>query len=1009
MQRHTEQTLSRIGKYLERFIPLIHPQTVPLEAEVSGPHGRIPFAEAPKLRYQKAKAGLPLDPPWSTWWFRLSGTAPKSWGKNVDLLFNSYSEAQVWANGEPLQGLNFDSKHPFGDGGRLSCRVKPDANGRVKLMVEAAANGLFGIPMGRGYSNVDEGKTYQFEKAELAYFDQEAWDLYHELLVPVNFLLETAKKKNIQPWQGFLLAELNRLANEVVPEDKKTWPRARAILKKIYSHKNASYGAEISAIGHAHIDTAWLWPLAETIRKCARSFSTALAYMEEYPDYKFSCSQAQQYVWMKELYPTIYEGIKKAVKRGQWIPVGGTWIEPDCNIPSGESLVRQFLYGKRFFREAFGLDAKEFWNPDVFGYSGALPQIMKGAGIENFLTQKLSWNQFNKPHHQNFEWAGIDGTRVLTHFPPADTYNAMTGYRIIKDLCYHEENMTDHDRTKEAMLLFGYGDGGGGPTRHMLEVLKRVKDFQGIPRTVQRSSADFFKRLRSDLKDIPVIEGELYFELHRGTYTSQAANKRDNRKSEFLLREVEILASIASLSRKPGTRSAYPSAELDRLWKLVLLNQFHDILPGSSINEVYRDSAKHYADVLSNGKRLRTEFAEALGNDKKGTSVFNPSGWKRKGVVEIGKELAYVESPSLGMAPVDTGLIPDDAVHAEKSGNKLVLENKALRAEFSVSGDLVRLLEKKSGREALAPGETGNSFVLFDDQPNNWDAWDVDVFHLETRELIPGAANGKIIENKPLRAGLSFSRSFGASSIHQKVFLEAGSGHLVFECEVDWHHRKKFLKVEFPVDVKNDEATYEIQFGSVKRPTHFNTTHDLARFEVPAHKWIDLSEPGFGVSLFTDSKFGYAVHGNVMRISLLRAPLSPDPEADQGKHVFRYACYPHTGDHIAAETVRRAWEFNEPLVTIPGLSAKKSFFSVDSPHLVIDTVKKAEDSDALVVRLYECHGARGETVFHFPENFNKVFSANLLEEKEKEYKTGTRGERRLRFRPFEIVTLILES
>ncbi|MBL8992613.1 MAG: hypothetical protein JNM63_04685, partial [Spirochaetia bacterium] len=414
-------------------------------------------------------------------------------------------------------------------------------------------------------------------------------------------------------------------------------------------------------------------------------------------------------------------------------------------------------------------------------------------------------------------------------------------------------------------------------------------------------------------------------------------------------------------------------------------------------------------DILSNGTRLRTQFSDALGNAKKGISVFNPSGWKRKGVIETGKELAYVEAPSLGTMPVDPGLIPDDVVHAEKSGSKLVLENKSLRAEFSASGELVRLLEKKSGREALAPGETGNRFVLFDDFPNNWDAWDVDVFHLETREEIPGPANGKIIENKPLRAGLSFHRSFGPSSLQQKVFLDAGSGHLVFECEVDWRHRKKFLKVEFPVDVKNDEATYEIQFGSVKRPTHFNTPYDLARFEVPAHKWIDLSEPGFGVSLFTDSKFGYAVHENVMRISLLRAPLSPDPEADQGKHVFRYACYPHKGDHITAETVRRAWEFNEPMVLVPGLAEKKSFFSVDSPHLVIDTVKKAEDSDALVVRLYECHGARGEAAFHIPDAFSKVFSANLLEEKEKENKTGANGERRLRFRPFEILTLILEK
>jgi alpha-mannosidase len=578
----------------------------------------------------------------------------------------------------------------------------------------------------------------------------------------------------------------------------------------------------------------------------------------------------------------------------------------------------------------------------------------------------------------------------------------------------------DHERTNQGMLLYGYGDGGGGPTRHMLEVLKRVKDFQGIPRTVQRTAQEFFKKLKANIRDVNVIKGELYFELHRGTYTSQAANKKGNRDSERVLREVEMLASLSG--------SEYPSAELERLWKIVLLNQFHDILPGSSINEVYQDSAKDYAEVKKSLGELRKSALKNLLRSGEETIIVNTCGWKRTGLIELGKDakvlpsaiaqkshdgkiIAEVSAPSVGTARLGMDKASGKIATLTHKKNLYVLENDFIVAEFLASGSLIRLQEKKSGREMIENGESANQFVLFDDRPVAWDAWDVDPFHLETRKPIPAAKSVKVLENGPLRVGLEFFYSFGKSgksSLSQKVFLENRSGVLAFDNELDWHEQHQFLKVEFPVAVKSMDASYEIQFGHLKRATHFNTSFEVARFEANAHKWIDLSEPEFGVSLFTDCKYGYAVHDSTMRISLVRGPTSPDPMADQGKHHFRFACYPHAGDLIQAETVRRAHEFNQPWISVQGSGEEKSFVSVSSPHLVIDTVKKSEVGNALIVRLYETHGARGKATLKVPTGFKKASLVNLMEEQAKPVSLSS-DVLTFKFRAFEVITVKLEK
>ncbi|MCX7706554.1 MAG: alpha-mannosidase, partial [Anaerolineae bacterium] len=794
----------------------------------------------------------------------------------------------------------------------------------------------------------------------------------------------------------------------------------------------------LSAVGHAHIDTAWLWPIAETRRKCIRTFATAVRYMADYPDYHFACSQAQQYAWIKEMAPGLYERIRAQVAAGRFVPAGGTWVEMDCNIPAGESLVRQFLYGQRFFRQEFGITCRELWLPDVFGYSAQLPQIMRLAGIRYFLTTKLSWNQFNQLPANTFLWEGLDGTRVLTHFPPLDTYNAMA---TVSDVLKSSAKFRDHERGRESYLVFGLGDGGGGPTLAMLEQLARMKDVDGLPRVEMRSPAEFFARCEADIREPTVWSGELYLELHRGTYTTQARVKRANRQCELLLRDVEFLSAVATcLKGLP-----YPGAELERLWKLVLLNQFHDIIPGSSIAEVYRDTAAQHAKVLDTGETLRHRAVDALLDNIPDASaaenicVINTLGIPRDEVVALpdgvparqvgadGRPLGIVHAPALGYAVFSAVASPDvqpdsgrrtlvrtvasPDVQIVETPDQFVLENDLVRATLDRGGGLVSLFDKRVGRECIAPGAAGNRFVLFDDHPANWDAWDVDIFHLEKRREAGPATRARVLEAGPLRVAVEFTyRLSPASTLIQVVSLTALSPRLDFANEVEWHEDHKFLKVEFPLALRAAEATYEIQYGHIRRPTHWNTSWDMARFEVPAQRWADLSEPDFGVALLNNSKYGYGVHGNVMRLSLLRSPKEPDPTADMGHHAFCYALLPHPGTPREANVVMEAYRFNVPLLVSRTAAepTEASFFGVDTPAIVIDWIKKAEDSDALIVRLYEAAGTHARGRLSSPLPVAAAAICNLLEEDEAPVAWQDGGVT-LDLRPFEIVTLKLQG
>jgi len=988
MQRHPTYTRDRIRDVAARLQALVYPALqAPDLLEVAGPTGRIGLDEAATLEFRAARVGEQFGPLWSTWWFRVGATVPEAWaGSRVDLLWVTHSESTLWVDGRSVQGLNTSP-----DGARPDALLLDRCRGgeQLDLRIEMACNGTFGRLAGP-YESL---QPVVLDRALIARFDDRAWSLFHDL--DVLRRLEADAANGLDPaWAGLLLQELNRFCN-VWDEDPATWDEAAAILARLYQQRNGGVVHRLSAIGHAHLDTAWLWPLAETCRKAVRTFSSQAAYLDRYPEYRFCCSQAQQYDWIRRRNPDLYARIARHVADGRWVPVGGTWVEPDCNLPSGESLARQFLHGQRFFEREFGRRCREFWNPDVFGYASQLPQIMRLAGIDRFLTQKLSWNRFNQPEHHTFTWEGVDGSQVLAHFPPADTYNATAD---VAELRRSARDYRDHDRSRRGLLVFGWGDGGGGPTPAMLESLRRCSDLEGVPPTEIMTPERFFDELEADADQLPVVVGELYFEYHRGTYTSQAAVKRGNRRGEGALHDAEFLASAAA--RLAG--APYPRERLDDLWQLLLLNQFHDILPGSSIGEVYEDAAADHGRVLEGAGAVAGDALAALAQAGPATPV-NTIGDVRGEVAagEDGVPVWVVAEPYAAGAPAEA----PDAVRVTELADGVVLENGRIRAELAADGSLRSLVERVSGREALAA--PGNVLQEYDDRPTAFDAWDLDPFHLETVRDAPPAERQPGVAATPLRAEVVFERSIGrASRMVQTVRLDAGSPRLEFRSAVDWAESHRALKVLFPVAVRAAAATYEMPFATTERPTHFSTSRDLAQFEVPGHRFADLSEHGFGVALLTDCKYGYSTLGGEMRITLLRAPKEPDPEADMGRHIFAYAVMPHAGGWREAGVAAEARRFNSPLVWAEGGVSLPSVASVDDPNLVLDTIKLAADSDAVVIRLVEMHGGRGTARLRLGFPFASARSCNLLEDPGPQLPVaGATVE--VAYRPHQVISLLL--
>jgi alpha-mannosidase len=983
---HRHYTRDRLRRVEERLAALIHPERAPVGAlELAGPVDRVAPADALRLEYRAVERGTELGPLFATYWLRVAATVPAAWGgARVDLLLDTRSEATLWIDGRAVQGLNSGASQARPDATLLAAARGGE---ELSFALEIACNDPFGYgERGQGLHGPYRTRSpFVLDACELARFDPDAWRLCFDLGVLRALELEDGVDA---AFAGELIAGLNDFANTWVAEDRATWAPAGAILAALYARHAGGGPHELSAVGHAHLDTAWLWPLEESRRKAQRTFSTQVRLMDEYPEHVFCASQAQHYAWVREHDPALWEDIRERVGRGQWAPVGGTWVEPDCNLPSGESLARQFLHGQRFFERELGRRCTELWQPDVFGYTGQLPQLMREAGISRFLTQKLSWNRFNPPEHHTFTWQGIDGSEVLTHFPPHDTYNALATVAELRRgvRAYH-----DHDRARDSLLVFGHGDGGGGPTRAMLERLRRARDLRGLPRTTLRHPEAFFDRLETATGELRTIVGELYFEYHRGTYTTQAALKRGNRRCETALHDAELLAAIAA--RLHG--APYPREELDDAWRVLLVTQFHDILPGTSIAEVNERARADLAGVEATaealaGAALQTHIDGSAAvvdagdaGPAAGAVPVNTIPWPRREVARgPAGALVLAEAPPCGAGRVAEPR-PDETVTLERSADGgAVLENAHLRATLTPDGALASLVDRATGREALAA--PGNRLELYEDRPVDWDAWDIDPFHLETRADCAPADGVARATAAPLRAEVAFERAVGERSRLRQTFrLDAGARRLEVHTVADWHEAHRLLKVAFPLMVRAPEATYETAFGVARRPTHFSTRHDLARFEVPGHRFCDLSEHGFGVALLSDCKYGWSAFGDTLRMSLLRAPKLPDPGADMGEHRFAYAIVPHAGAWQDAGVVGEARAFNAPLRWAPsGATADGSAWVQvdDAPGLVLDTVKLAADSDALVLRLYEAHGGRGLARVRLGVPFTTARRSNLLED-----------------------------
>ncbi|MGW3345314.1 alpha-mannosidase [Nonomuraea rubra] len=993
---HDDRNLveARLKRVLnERIRPAIYPESVPLEVAVwHAPGEPVPVAEGLAAESEPIAVGQAWGAPWGTSWFTVTGTVPAEWSGRIveailDLGFDAdkpgfQCEGLVYRpDGTPVKGLNPRNQW---------VRIGDPAEGgeEVRLHVEAASNPIIlghneFRPTAMGdKETAGADPLYVLTRMDLAVFDKTVWELVMDLEVLGELMLELPVD-GTRRWE--LLRAVERALDAIDLQDVGgTAAAARAELAGVLASPAVPSAHRISAVGHAHIDSAWLWPLRETVRKVARTTSNMTALLEDEPDFVFAMSQAQQWAWVKEHRPEVWAKVTKAVAAGRFVPAGGMWVESDTNMPGSEAMARQFVHGKRFFIDEFGVDNEEVWLPDTFGFAAGLPQIIKAAGSKRLLTQKISWSQTNTFPHHTFLWEGIDGTRIFTHFPPVDTYNcSMQG----RELAHAARNFKDKGVARHSLAPTGWGDGGGGTTREMVAKAARVRDLEGSPMVTWETPAEFFARAEAEYPQPPVWVGELYLELHRATLTSQAKTKQGNRRSESLLREAELWAATAAV--RAGV--PYPYERLDRIWKTVLLHQFHDILPGSSIAWVHREARRTYELVAGELNEIIDGAQRALAGEGPGELTFNGAPHARHGVPAGGAAPAVQAAPTVARAREDGGF---------------VLENDLLRVEIDGRGLVVSAFDLRAGRETVAPGRAANLFQLHQDFPNKWDAWDVDEFYRHTVTDLTEAEDVRLDGDSVV-----VRRSFGASAVTQRLTL--AGGRLEIGTEVDWHETEKFLKLAFPLDVRADRYASESQYGHSFRATHTNTSWEAAKFEACNHRFVHVEEPGWGVAVVNDSTYGHDVtrevdeHGTTttLRVSLLRAPRFPDPETDQGLHRFRHALVPGAA---IGDAVREGYFINLPERRVAGAAPVEPLVTVDDDAVVVTAVKLADDeSGDVIVRFHESRGGRAKATLRAGFPVAEVVPADLLERPTGEPQRQG-GEIPVTLRPFELVTLRLK-
>ncbi len=962
-------------------------------------------------------------------WFRTGMTVPEAFdGKplwlNIRTQIEEWDDAKnpqflLFVNGEVVQGI--------------------DINHRDVLLTRNARGGQqYRLDLQSYTGTLHSEFNLLVEMREI---DPEIEGLYWDLQVPLQAFDRLGDEESSRSRR-----ELTRVINETVnlldlripysDDYYESLREARSYIRKhLYEELAGRDEVIATCIGHTHIDVAWWWTVSQTREKACRSFATVLKLMDEYPNYRFMSSQPQLYQFVKERHPELMEKIRKRVQEGRWEPEGGMWVEADTNLTSGESLIRQFLHGKRFFRKEFGVDNRILWLPDVFGYSGALPQIMKICGIEYFMTTKLAWNQFNKMPYDTFLWRGIDGTEILSHLittlgvgqPVENFFTTYNGMLHPDALIGGWQRYQQKEINNDILVSYGYGDGGGGPTREMLETSGRMeKGITGLPRVRQAFARTFFDELKARVRDnprLPTWEGELYFEYHRGTLTSMAQNKRGNRKAEIGLMDLETIAALTS------ELMPYPAEALDRIWKTVLINQFHDILPGSSIHEVYEVCRNEYEQAQKEIEQLEKERLAVLAPASENITILNTKGFAAGETVMLGSldaaslvdgngkrwpvqqtaegAVAYLEDlPAKGYR---TYAVSKDPVEKE---SPFVIREKSIETpfyqiEFDGQGMITRLYDREAERDALVPGQRGNLIRMYEDKPIYYDDWDIDIFYSEKGWDADDVQRMEWIEQGPVRATLEIERKISACLIRQKIHFYADCRRIDFETTLDWHVHQHILKVYFPTAVHSDEATFDIQFGSVKRKIHTNTSWDWARFESCGQKWMDISEGHYGVSLMNDCKYGHSAKDGVIALTLVKSGIEPNPECDQGEHRFTYSLYPHAGDWRCG-TIPEAYCLNQPSHSVRGGTAGDCFSLAHTadPNVMLETIKRAEDGDGWILRLYETDNARTRTALYWNRPVASVEECNGLEEKqgEQEFRIRRDGSAEIPFviKPFEI-------
>ena len=993
-----------------------------------------------------------IDTPWKELnahrWFRTSIIIPEDMDrKRVEFVVTTGREGQwdatnpqmlFYINGEIIQGIDVNHREIT-----ISKCAKAGTTYDIAFLV---------------YSGSVKGDLVIH--TELVVLDELVEKLYYDFSIPI----QTARllKKNDEENSRKILQKLEKAANVIdlrKPYSEKFYhslKEAEEILKEnFYSEINENIPM-VSAIGHTHIDIAWLWTVNQTREKVLRSFSTVLRLMEQYPDYKFMSSQPILYQFVKEQEPELYEKIKERIKEGRWEVDGAMWLEADCNLTGGESLIRQIIKGERFLKKEFGKESKSLWLPDVFGYSAALPQILKRSGIPYFMTTKIAWNQYNQLPNDTFMWKGIDGTDIFVFMPTTCDYDRTLGLNISftdtrNTTTYTgivNPNMTlgtykrfqNRDLTEDTLMLFGFGDGGGGPTKEMLESAERLKyGIPGIPRIKQEFEQDFFKRTYekiAHLQEMPTWNGELYFEYHRGTLTSMAKNKRNNRKNEILYEQLETMASIAS---QMGVE--YPREIIRHGWDILLLNQFHDIIPGTCIESVYNQTDYEYEEIQKQGQEaleaIVKQVSKTIKTKEHAIIAWNTQGYIRDDVIQVkgleGKKVKNVVDEQGTYYPVQKtadGAILFYGKHLPPVGYKIfyyeegeeeierrewngTFENEEIKVRFDEKMQIVSLYEKGSKREFIKEGQVGNKLLTYEDRPMNWDNWDIDAYYKKKSYEPDWISTPEVIENGAVRMTIQISYGFEDSILTQKIHLYKEMGRIDFETTADWKEHNVLLRVNFPVDVNTTKATYEIQFGNIERETTNNHSWDTAKFEACGHKWADLSENNTGISLINDCKYGYGIKDGNLSLTLIKAGTYPNENADIGNHEFTYSIYPHKGRWQDSHTVEMAYNLNVPVITIIQEETEgqkkivpSSFIQCNKENCFIEVIKQAEDGQGLIVRMYENKNNRENATIKIGIPIKQVFECDLLERKEREIEVQEQ-QFEATFKPYEIKTFYL--